>query len=993
MVTLVNRAKMGTSTTGTGTITLGSAETGYQSFADAGVSNSDVVRYVLEDGDAWEIGSGTYTSTGTTLSRTLDESSTGSLLNLTGSAVVFITAAAEDIPDLYEDNRGIGQAYTLATGSNAVAIGYSTLASGDSSIAAGYTADATAPGSNALGYSAQALGTFSTAIGRAYSSGSGSFAANIDTNLSSYGAQNTDAIAIGKNAKATLANSVAIGTNALSETAGLMALGGTTTTVQISGAYTLPTSDGTNGQVLTTDGSGAVTFADAGGGASEYTIDNKTAAYTVVSGDLGKILNYTSGTVDVTLTALSSLTTGFHVSIWNSGTGVISIKPNSVDGIGVSAGNDYDSSDPLKLEMGTGVTLVNSGTYWQIYSEKAYDYYHHSVTLGANAKASNNYAMALGNSSSASSVGAIAIGTGQRSATTAYYYLAVAIGLSTASGANSVALGKSRAAAASSIAGSINNNSTSYGTTGVNSVSLGTQSKATNNSAASIGQSSIASGYQSAAYGYNAVASGQDSFAGGSTTDATATNSTALGKNAQATHANATAVGYNAATSATNQVALGASGYAVKISDTYTLPTSDGTNGQVLTTDGSGAVTFADAGGGGTALELYVENPSSPTANTVTGTNSAAIGSNLTVSGNASFAVGLGATATGYSSFAFGDGSDATNSYAIAMGGNSATASGAQSVAIGYGVDATGADSIALGRNSQARATSASAFGRDSYAIGSQATAIGDSYASGTDSFAAAIGNNTSSYGATGANSVAIGKLAKATSTGAVGIGYETQSTGQYNSALGGYQTQATGTYHSLGLGSNARSTAFASTAINGGNTGSYATADWSVSMGGGALSNIIGKFAYSSAGAFGSGATGDAQQGTYVLRSDTTDATAEAMTTNNSTAAANNQIVLANESAYSFTGTVVCREDATDGDDYAGWEVKGVIMRQGAAADTTLGVGIVNKLYSTSGISAADVALSADTTNGGLKVEVTGAAATNIRWVATINTSEVINA
>ena len=68
-------------------------------------------------------------------------------------------------------------------------------------------------------------------------------------------------------------------------------------------------------------------------------------------------------------------------------------------------------------------------------------------------------------------------------------------------------------------------------------------------------------------------------------------------------------------------------------------------------------------------------------------------------------------------------------------------------------------------------------------------------------------------------------------------------------------------------------------------------------------------------------------------------------------------------------------------------------MMREGAAADRTLGVGIVNKLYSTSGISAADVALSADTTNGGLKVEVTGVAATNLRLVATINTSEVTNA
>jgi hypothetical protein len=98
MVKLVNRVKVVTTTTGTGTITLGAAVDGFQSFASAGVSNGDVVRYVIEDGDDWEIGSGTFTSSGTTLSRTVVESSSsGSPLNLTGNAVVFVSAIAADI--------------------------------------------------------------------------------------------------------------------------------------------------------------------------------------------------------------------------------------------------------------------------------------------------------------------------------------------------------------------------------------------------------------------------------------------------------------------------------------------------------------------------------------------------------------------------------------------------------------------------------------------------------------------------------------------------------------------------------------------------------------------------------------------------------------------------------------------------------------------------------------------------------------------------------
>lgn len=103
MVKLVNRAKVTTPTIGTGTLTLGPAVDGFQSFAAAGVMDGDTLRYVIEDGDAWEIGTGSYSAAGPSLTRNPVESSGGgSTIAITGSAIVFVTATAADFAKTYD---------------------------------------------------------------------------------------------------------------------------------------------------------------------------------------------------------------------------------------------------------------------------------------------------------------------------------------------------------------------------------------------------------------------------------------------------------------------------------------------------------------------------------------------------------------------------------------------------------------------------------------------------------------------------------------------------------------------------------------------------------------------------------------------------------------------------------------------------------------------------------------------------------------------------
>lgn len=94
-----NIAKMRSSTTGTGTLTLSTAMNGFLTFALAGVVTGETVTYTIRDGANTEVGRGVYTSAGLTLTRATILSSTnaGAAISCTGQQVVGITIAAEDI--------------------------------------------------------------------------------------------------------------------------------------------------------------------------------------------------------------------------------------------------------------------------------------------------------------------------------------------------------------------------------------------------------------------------------------------------------------------------------------------------------------------------------------------------------------------------------------------------------------------------------------------------------------------------------------------------------------------------------------------------------------------------------------------------------------------------------------------------------------------------------------------------------------------------------
>jgi hypothetical protein len=136
---LKDRVKETTTTTGTGTVTLAGAVTGFQSFSAIGNANTTYYCIAGQGTSEWEVGIGTYTSSGTTLSRTTILASSNS-----NSAVNF-SAGIKDVFVVYPAGRSVigTEGYTMNSNtisvSSTIEAGFNALSAGPVTVNSGVT--------------------------------------------------------------------------------------------------------------------------------------------------------------------------------------------------------------------------------------------------------------------------------------------------------------------------------------------------------------------------------------------------------------------------------------------------------------------------------------------------------------------------------------------------------------------------------------------------------------------------------------------------------------------------------------------------------------------------------------------------------------------------------------------------------------------------------------------------------------------------------------
>jgi len=134
---LADRVKETTITVGTGTITLAGASNGFQSFAVVGDGNQTFYTIVGQIVPEWEVGVGTYTASGTTLSRdnVFSSSNGGAKVNFSaGTKDVFVTypASRNVVSTVNETDPVISFNYTIQSGRNGTSAGPTTVTAGSS---------------------------------------------------------------------------------------------------------------------------------------------------------------------------------------------------------------------------------------------------------------------------------------------------------------------------------------------------------------------------------------------------------------------------------------------------------------------------------------------------------------------------------------------------------------------------------------------------------------------------------------------------------------------------------------------------------------------------------------------------------------------------------------------------------------------------------------------------------------------------------------------
>jgi hypothetical protein len=234
--------------------------------------------------------------------------------------------------------------------------------------------------------------------------------------------------------------------------------------------------------------------------------------------------------------------------------------------------------------------------------------------------------------------------------------------------------------------------------------------------------------------------------------------------------------------------------------------------------------------------------------------------------------------------------------------------------------------------------------------------------------------------------------------------GLSNTATGTYSAVVGGSSNTASGTSATVvGGTTNTANSAYA--AVIAGNAsiasitnavvvgGQYSTANGvgSIVIGGsqGTTRSITGNFIYPASNSPITFESGKSQLATLSLGRQTTDATATRLASDTGAAGTTNQVILPNNSAYTFQGTCIAARTAAG--DTSSWKFEGAIKRGANAASTVLVAAVTPTVIAQdAGAAAWVLAITADTTNGGIAVTVTGAAATTIRWVVKIETTEV---